>query len=209
MRKFKYVLILALSAQSCAIFDGYKDNQHSWYSKDLTTVEKTLMDGGQTMEWRFNATKKKGKLIVMKGDPKFGEYNFVEVGDWEELVDYSRGDFVSGQMFVETTFDDYGNILSRSVIDKRKRDSKFDESQIWTFEIKVFGTDSVLTQRIKTFDKDSIQTSELTLGVLNHKQKLSDRLKTKIRVGRELVFDDEGNIKKETYYRYEDRTKAN
>ena len=144
----------------------------------------------------------------MKGDPKFGKYNFVEVGNWEELIDYSRGDFVRGQMCIKTMFDDYGNILSRTVHEKRRRDSEFHNSEIWTSEIKVFDTDSILLQHIKTFNKDSIQTSEFTLGVLNRKQNLSDRLKTKIRIGRELIFDDVGNVKKETYYQYKDKVEA-
>ena len=205
---FRYVLTIALSAQSCAILDGYKDNQHSWYAEALTDVEKELVDRGQTIEWKFDAIRKKGKLIIMKGDPKFGKYNFVEVGNWEELIDYSRGDFVRGQMCIKTMFDDYGNILSRTVHEKRRRDSEFHNSEIWTSEIKVFDTDSILLQHIKTFNKDSIQTSEFTLGVLNRKQNLSDRLKTKIRIGRELIFDDVGNVKKETYYQYKDKVEA-
>ena len=203
MQKTKYVLIASLLTQACAIFDGYKDNQHSWYAKDLTSVEKILINKGQTIEWEFNSTRKKGELIIMKGDTQFGEYNFVEVGDWKELVNYSSGDFVRGQMFIETTFDNYGNVLSRTVHDKRKRDSEFHKNQTWSSEIRVFRSDSILTQKVKTFSKDGIQRSEFTLGVLNYKQKLSDRLKTKIRVGREIIFDDKGNTKKETYYRYE------
>lgn len=161
------------------------------------------------MEWKFNATTKKGRLIVMKGNPKFGEYNFVEVGDWEELMDYSRGDFVRGQMHLKTTFDNYGNVLSRTIHEKQRRDRKFHTSQIWTSEIKVFDTDSILLQHIKTFNEDSVLTSEFTIGVLNFKQELSDRLKVKIRIGKELIYDDKGNLRHETYYQIKDSIKAN
>ncbi len=144
----------------------------------------------------------------MKGNPKFGKYNFVEVGEWEELMDYSRGDSVKGQMFIKTKFDSYGNILSRTIHEKRRKDKEFHNSEILTSKIKVFDTDSILLQHIKNFNKDSVLTSEFTIGVLNYKQELSDRLKVKIRIGKELIYDDKGNLRHKTYYQIKDSIKV-
>jgi hypothetical protein len=47
------------------------------------------------------------------------------------------------------------------------------------------------------------------LGVLNFKDKLSDRLKTKIKIGTEKMFDDKGELKSETTYKYKDKVKPN
>jgi hypothetical protein len=209
MRKFAHIVIIILIGQSCAILDGYKDNQHSWYSQDLTTDERQFVDGGATLEKIIDTPRTKGKLIVMKGNPKYGKYNFVEIGDWNESVEYSSGDFIKGDVSIETTYDYHGNILKRTVLDKRKDDNDFHTSEVWTSKMELIDSDSILTQRIKTYNKDNRQTNEFNLGVLNYKEKLSDRLKTKIKIGTQKVFDDKGELKTETTYKYQDKVKAN
>jgi hypothetical protein len=114
MRKFRYIVILVLVVQSCAILDGYKDNQHSWYSKGLTLNERQLLDKGDTLEKIINTPGTKGKMIVMKGGPEYGRYNFVEIGDWSESLEYSSGNFIKGNALIETTYDANGNILKRT-----------------------------------------------------------------------------------------------
>jgi hypothetical protein len=47
------------------------------------------------------------------------------------------------------------------------------------------------------------------LAVLNYRTKLSDRLKRKIKIGTEKVFDDTGKLKSERTYKYQDMVKAN
>jgi hypothetical protein len=209
MRKFTYIVILILAGQSCAILDGYKDNQHSWYSQGLTSDERQLVDRGDTLEKTINTPRTTGKLIIMKGNPRYGKYNFVEVGDWKETVEYSSGDFTKADASIETTYDPNGNILNRSVLDKRKNDTYFHTSEIWTSKMEVIDNDSILTQNIKAYNKDNIQISEFNLGVLNYREKLSDRLKTKIKIGTEKLFDDKGELKSETTYKYQDKVKAN
>lgn len=209
MKKCTYIVILILVGQSCAILDGYKDNQHSWYSQNLTPDERQLLDRGDTLEKTINTPRTIGRLIVMKGNPKYGEYNFVEIGDWKESVEYSSGDFIKGEASIETTYDSNGNILKKSVLDKRTNDKGFHTSEIWTSKMEGIGSDSILTQNIKTYNKDNVQTSEFNLGVLNHKEKLSDRLKTKIKIGTEKIFDDTGKLKSEKTYKYQDNVKVN
>lgn len=208
MRKCTYIVILILFGQSCAILDGYKDNQHSWYSQDLTSDERQLVDRGDTLEKTINTPRTKGRLIVMKGKPKYGKYNFVEIGDWKESLEYSSGDFIKGDASIETTYDSYGNILKRSVLDKRTNDKDFHTSEIWTSKMERIDSDSILTQNIKTYNKDNVQTSEFNLGVLNFKEKLSDRLKTKVKIGTEKIFDDTGKLKSEKTYKYQDKVKV-
>jgi hypothetical protein len=207
LKKINYILLIIFTAQSCAILDGYRDNLHSWHARELTQNEKIRIDNGDTLRKQIDRPDMKGEMIVTKGDPKFGKYNFIETGNWDEFGEYSSGSFIKGTMSVKTLYDAYGNILARTVFDKRKNEPEFHMSEIWTSEVKVFGSDSVLIQHIKTFNKGDTQTFEFNLGVLNYKEMLSDRLKTKIRIGKQITFDKEG-VLKETNYRYEDKVKV-
>ena len=209
MRKFTRIVVLVLVGQSCAILDGYKDNQHAWYSRELTSNERKLLDGGDVFEREINTPRAKGKLIVMKGDPKYGKYNFVEVGDWSESIAYSSGDFIKGNASIETSYDAYGNILKRTVLDKRKNEKEFHTSEIWTSKYEILDDDSVLTQNIRTYSKDHKQSSESNLAVLNYKIKLSDRLKKKIKIGTQKVFDAAGQLKSEKAYKYSHKVESN
>lgn len=184
------------------------DNQHSWYANELTPNEKLAIDRGQIITKTIKTPTVSGQLIAIKGDPKFGHYNFVEIGDWINHYEYPSGDFIKGETYDEVTYDSNGNVLKRKITDKGKKDTDFYTNQIWTSDLQIFGSDTVFTQKISWFHKDTkITSAELTLAVLNYKDMLSDRLKTKIKVGAERKFDISGKLISETNYKFQDKIK--
>jgi hypothetical protein len=200
------VLTVLVIGQSCALMDGYKDNQHSWYAQELTKDEKQKLDNGDTLEVTFTYPTKSGRMIITKGNSnKFGKYNFVEIGEWRESFDYSSNGTLKGRAITETTYDNYGNMVLRTVSDKRKNDKEFYTQGITRAEIRVINSDTVLVQNIKVFNNRQILRREFNLAVLNYKEMLSDRLKSKVKVGLETLYDDNGNLTKSYNYKYEDR----
>lgn len=207
----KVVLAVLLIASSCAVVDSYQDNQHAWHAKNLTPDQKQKLDKGDTLRISFTYPKHKGLIIVTKGNPKkFGKYNFVEVGQWQETFDFESivdkvTDPVKGQVVTETTYDSKGNMLLRTVFEKDKMDAEFFTQEICSAEIQIINSDTVLVQNIKIFDERKTLRREFNLAVLNYKEMLSDRLKTKIKVGRETLYDDNGKIEASYDHKYEDR----
>ena len=208
MRNFRPIFILLIIVgQSCALLDNYKDNRHSWYANELTPGEKLKLDQGQVLTKSFDSPQTIGQIKIMKGNPKFGQYNFIEIGDWKVQYEFSSGSFIKGEAYEELNYDNFGNILFRKVVEKRNRDNDFYTSQIWTSEIQVFDKDTVLTQKIVGFNRDNKIIGEITVAVLSHKEMLSDRLKTKIKVGAEKRFDDNGKLVSSTTYKFQDKVK--
>ena len=208
MRNFRPIFVLLIIVgQSCALLDNYKDNSHSWYANELTPGEKLKLDQGQVLTKSFDSPQTIGQIKIMKGNPKFGQYNFIEIGDWKVHYEFSSGSFIKGEAYEEVNYDNFGNILFRKVVEKRNRDNDFYTSQIWTSEIQVFDKDTVLTQKIVGFNRDNKIIGEITVAVLNHKEMLSDRLKTKIKVGPEKRFDDNGKLVSSTTYKFQDKVK--
>jgi hypothetical protein len=210
MRELSRILVLAVLAigQSCALLDGYKDNRHSWYAQELTQDEKQKLDNGDTLEVTFSDPTKSGRMIITKGNPnRFGKYNFVEVGEWRESFDYERNGTLKGRAITETTYDNYGNMVLRTVSDKRKKDNEFYTQEITRAEIRIINSDTVLVQNIKVFNNRQILRREFNLAVLNYKEMLSDRLKSKIKVGEEILYDDNGKLTKSYDYKYEDKVR--
>jgi hypothetical protein len=210
MKVFRYFLIIAtgLFTQACALVDGYKDNQHSWWAKSLSPDVKAMIDKGEYVELEIQDAEHKGTLIAFKGDPKYGKYNFVETGEWDEAFEYSQGDFKRGNAKIKATYDRYGNTLSRIVSIKDQKDVDFYISEITTSQLKVFNGDTVLTQEFKTFNQKERLIRQFETATIEYRQMLSDRLKKKIMIGRSTVYDNEGNLRKETHYRYEDKVPA-
>jgi hypothetical protein len=211
MRELSRILVLAVLVigQSCALVDGYKDNRHSWYAQELTQDEKQKLDNGDTLEVTFTDPTKSGRMIITKGNPnRFGKYNFVEVGEWRESFDYESNGTLKGRAITETTYDNYGNMVLRTVSDKRKKDNEFYTQEITKAEIRVINSDTVLVQNIKVFNNRQILRREFNLAVLNYKEMLSDRLKSKIKVGEEILYDDNGKLTKSYDYKYEDKIRA-
>jgi hypothetical protein len=204
MTRIIVIVVLLLATQSCAIFDGYKDNQHSWYAKELTPDEKRTVDQGKVLRKKINTPHSKGELLIMKGNRKYGQYNFVETGDWTEQYQYSSA-YQKGKSYDKVTYDEYGNILKRQITETGE-DAAF-VNQIWTSELAIFDTDTVLTQKIVWFNNREQEIAEVTLAILNYKEMLSDRLKTKIKVGTEKKFDATGKLISEKTYRYNDKIK--
>jgi hypothetical protein len=208
MKLLRLTLFLTFILQSCAILDGYKDNQHSWYDQELSLDEKRQLDSGKILERTIDSPMTQGKLVIMTGDPKkFGRYNFVEVGEWKESYEYSSGDFVKGLATVETTYDNYGNIIARQTKDKQKSDNEFYVKELWTSTMRKIKSDSMLVQSIKYYDNNHRLRMEQSLVVLNHLTKLSDRLKKKVKIDTERIWDEHGIIKKENQYKLDDQIK--
>lgn len=208
MRNFQPIFIfLLILAQSCALLDGYKDNQHSWYAKELTSNEKLRIGQGQTLTRSFDTPRKIGQLKITKGNRKFGRYNFIEIGDWKEYYQFSSPTLGKGESYEETTYDNFGNILNKKVIQKLRGDIDFYTSDIWSSEIQIFDTDTVLIQKLVGFHNNSKLAGETTLAVLNYKELLSDRLKTKIKVGTETRYDRSGKLIRSTNYKFQDKVK--
>jgi hypothetical protein len=211
MKGLSKLLILALLAigQSCGLLSGYKDSQHFWYARGLTKDEKQKLDNGDTLEVTYTYPTKSGRLIITKGNPnKFGRYIFVEVGEWRESFDYVGSGTLKGRAITETTYDSYGNMVLRTVSDKTKKDNEFYTREIIRAEMRVINMDTVLVQNIKVFNNKLTLTWEFNLAVLNYKEMLSDRLKNKIKVGKETWYDDNGKLTKSYDYKYEDKIKG-
>lgn len=209
----KVVFAVLLIASSCAVVGSYQDPQHAYHAKKLTPDQKRKLDKGDTLQVSFTYPKHKGLLIVTKGNPgKFGKYNFVEVGQWQETFDFESMDKVTdpvkGQVVTETTYDNKGNMVLRTVFYKIKNDKEFFTQEICSAELKIINSDTVLVQSFKIIDERKTLRREFNLVVLNYKEMLSDRLKTKIRVGRETLYDENGNIEQSYDHKYEDRVPA-
>src|SRR5882672_8301317 len=135
-------MFIAVGAmQSCAILDGYKDNQHAWYAHWLTKDKKELIDQGSTLRIMIETQKRKGQLLVLKGSSKYGRYNFVETGEWKEETEYSSGKGVS---ITETTYESFGNILSRRLFEKGTKDKEYYLRETWSSQMEIFSSDTTL-----------------------------------------------------------------
>lgn len=204
-----FLIIMAVLFQACALVDGYKDNQHSWWSKTLPASVKARVDNGEWVEMELSEKDQAGRLIVLKGDPEYGPYNFVERGEWEESFEYEGSGIKRGDAKIKTLYDLYGNTVSRTVTIKGTKDTDFYINQIVSSRLQVFKEDTVFTQEIKVFNPQGKLVRQYETATPGYHQMLSDRLKKKIMIGREVVYDDQGNLKKETHYRYEDQVNAN
>ena len=189
---------------SCAIFDGYKDNLHSWYASSLTQQDKRLIDSGDTLIRVIDTEKTKGTLLIIKGQKGLGKYNFVEIGEWEERFNYSGR---KGEAITETIYDNYGNIISRAEWDKRKNDTDFYLRATYDSEISQTYTDSILKQTIIVYNPEGTKIFETNFIINDYKNLLSDRLKIKFKIDKKSYYNSSGELIKEREFRYEDKIK--
>jgi hypothetical protein len=196
MRKLWFALFLAQASVSCAVLDGYKNNQHSEYAKRLTPEAKASLAAGEELVWEFNSASTKGKLLVTKENAKFGKYNFIEIDEWEEHFDYETNGIKKGKAKTKTTYDQYGNVVFRTEWIKPARDSDFYQSTVIDGKLLYNGTDSVFVQTTTILNKYGQKTTQYSNQVINYKELLSDRLKNKKKAGSEYIYDETGKIKR-------------
>lgn len=58
-------------------------------------------------------------------------------------------------------------------------------------------------------DKNSIINFQDLVVTIKRLEVFDQKLKTKIKIGTQKVFDDKGELKSETAYKYQDKVKAN
>ena len=188
---------------SCALLNGYRNNQHAAYYRTLTKAQKVEIDEVDFIELPFVGGFKnhlqKGTLLVIK---KKDKYDFVERGLWTEkpLEGVDTVDFVIDR---SECYDQYGNIRERKTYANHKRDGMY-LYDIWNSEIRVVEGDSILIQHIKRYFTNGRMSHKFCLAVPDYKELRSDYLKTKYRMGKGYEYDTNGSLLDSTTYHLSD-----
>lgn len=120
------ILFFAVILTSCAVFDKYDDNKHTWYHKSLTKEEKQKL---KTEDYIFknwvgknsNGDFSKGRLVVLSvRDP----YDFIETGTWTEKHSLSASKGWTATLTDSTVYDATGNILFKETYMDENNDTK-------------------------------------------------------------------------------------
>ena len=196
MKPLAFILLFFLSG--CAIFDGYQDNQHSWYHKELTDSEKEEIKRSGFL-YKEKSIKNGneylyGRLLIIESR-KQNRYNFIEIGDWSEERSYWSDGIIKGMDKRRTLYDFNGNILSREVWDKPKSQEDYYLLESIRSHFQIINGDSLLIQKITGYYSSGIKKFEVKVAVPAYKEKLSDRLKSKVDIDTAFIYNEDGRLK--------------
>jgi len=172
-------MFIAVSISSCAVFDKYQDNTHTWYHASLTKAEKNSieMNGWITKKWEGKNTNgdfSEGKLYVRKTWTK-NYYEFIETGLWTERHSASASKGWKAIIKDSIVYDASGNILFKEKVMDELNDSKGQFIiEKWTSTL----ADS-LRQTVTVFYSNGQIKSRETFTVLEYKLIESDERKEK------------------------------
>ncbi|WP_160143738.1 hypothetical protein [Chryseolinea soli] len=173
------IVFIVGSISSCAVFDKYQDNKHTWYHASLTKAEKDSIEtkGLIAKKWEGKNTNgdfSKGKLYVVKTGIK-NYYEFIETGVWIEKHSASAAKGWKAIVKDSAVYDVFGNILFKEKIMDELNDSN-DPFIIekWTSTL----SDS-LRQTVVVFYSNGQIKSKETFTVLDYKTIRSDDRKEK------------------------------
>lgn len=120
------ILFFAVILTSCAVFDKYDDNKHTWYHKSLTKEEKQKLKTEDyiTKSWigkNSNGDFSKGILVILSVN-KY--YEFIETGTWTEKHSLSASKGWRATLTDSTIYDATGNILFKETFMDKTNDTK-------------------------------------------------------------------------------------
>jgi hypothetical protein len=106
---------ILITISSCAVFDKYSNNKHTWYHASLSKVEKDSIksNGLIVKKWEgrnSNGDFSIGKLYVVETKIK-NHYTFIETGIWTEKHSASATKGWKALIKDSTTYDAMGNTL--------------------------------------------------------------------------------------------------
>jgi len=119
-------LFFAIILTSCAVFDKYDDNKHTWYHKSLTKEEKQKLKTEDyiTKNWigkNSNGDFSKGRLVILSVNEP---YEFIETGTWSEKHSLSASKGWRATLTDSTVYDATGNILFKETYMDENKDAK-------------------------------------------------------------------------------------
>jgi hypothetical protein len=124
--KSTLILFLASILTSCAVFDKYDDNKHTWYHKSLKKEEKQKLKTADyiTKNWigkNSNGDFSKGRLVILAVNKN---YEFIETGTWIEKHSLSASKGWRATLTDSTVYDATGNILFKETYMDENNDTK-------------------------------------------------------------------------------------
>jgi len=126
--KSTLIILFAFILTGCAVFDKYKDNKHTWYSKSLTKEERQKLKTEDYIikNWtgkNSNGDFSKGRLVILNTGIK-RYYEFIETGTWTEKHSLSASNGWSANLTDSTVYDSTGNILFKETYMDESKDDK-------------------------------------------------------------------------------------
>ena len=182
--KSTLILFFALILTSCAVFDKYDDNKHTWYHKSLTKEEKQKLKTEDyiTKNWigkNSNGDFSKGRLLILSVNKP---YEFIETGTWTEKHSLSASKEWRAILTDSTVYDATGNILFKETYMDESKDAKGPYLyEKWTSALSDSLRQSITLYypngQIKSFEKCTIM-NYLRVQADNQKQKRITFLET-------------------------------
>lgn len=194
------VLFFAVILTSCAVFDKYDDNKHTWYHKSLTKEEKQNLETEDYIvkNWigkNSNGDFSKGRLLILNVN---GYYEFIETSIWTEKHSLSASRGWRATLTDSTIYDATGNILFKETyMDEDKDDKGPYLYEKWTSALSDSLRQSITLYYpnglIKSFEKCTI-IDYLRVQADNLKQKRITLLQTFLESGQkcnpsEITYD--------------------
>lgn len=198
--KSTLLFFFAVILTSCAVFDKYDDNKHTWYHKSLTKEEKQKLKTEDyiTKNWigkNSNGDFSKGRLVILSVNEY---YEFIETGTWTERHSVSASKGWRATLTDSTVYDATGNIVFKETYMDENKDAKGPYLyEKWTSVLNDSLRQSITlyypSGQIKSFEKCTV-INYLRVQADNQKQKRFTFLETFLENGQkcnpnELIYD--------------------
>jgi hypothetical protein len=194
--KSTLVLFFALILTSCAVFDKYDDNKHTWYHKSLTKEEKEKLKTEDyiTKNWigkNSNGDFSRGRLVILSVNKPF---EFIETGTWTERHTLSASKGWRAILTDSTVYDATGNIIFKEAyMNENKEDKGPYLYEKWTSALSDSLRQSITLYypngQIKSFEECTI-INYLRVQADNQKQKRITFLETFLENGQKCNPSD-------------------
>lgn len=184
------LILVFFCFQSCAIADR-------GYVYKISKDEESQLSKTNSVIRQVNSATAKGELLIFRDLKNPHKINFVEIGRWIEEFKLTNGEFALD----EIEYDNFGNIKSRVAKTRKNNNVSYHILEIWTSEFKIANSDSLFVQHAKSYLESGSLWEERSMLVVNYKEKLNDRFKTKRKYGVLKRYGKDGKITKEKYYK--------